>query len=283
MLHALTEDHFPTAAALLAEGFPERSRAFWAHGLGRLAHHAGNGSCGVPLGALWVSDGEPVGVALTPASPRTRPDGSPRPVVNLSSWYVRPQHRWRAPLMLRALLRDPRATYVDLTPSPPVEKMLLASGFRAVGTGTTLAALPVCAVGRARGARVRPLAAGDRLGCAVPPPAVLQAHRELGCLPLVMEHEGGPTLFVCRPRAVRGLRAVRLEYVGSHQALQRHLPALARHLLARGFLCATWDTRDGAPPRAGTSQRDWGRWYARGEIENDCTDFIGTELCLLGV
>ena len=135
MLHALTENHFPTAAALLAEGFPERSRAFWSHGLGRLARHAGNASCGVPLGALWLSDGEPVGVALTPASPRTRPDGSPRPVVNLSSWYVRPPHRWRAPLMLRALLRDPRATYVDLTPSPPVGACSAGSAFPASSCG----------------------------------------------------------------------------------------------------------------------------------------------------
>jgi hypothetical protein len=283
MLKPLLEDDFPTAAALLAEGFPVRTRAFWEGGLQRLKRHAGNAACGVPLGQLLVSDGQAVGIALTPASPRLRSDGRRYNLINFSSWYIRPEHRWRAPLMLRGLVRDPEATYIDLTPTPQVEKMLVASGFSLVNAGSCIAPLPLQAALPGRGARLRELAATDTLSQTAPPMEMLLAHRELGCVPLVMEHEGGSTLFVYRPRPLRGLPAARLKYIGSHARLVRHLPVLARHLLARGLLWLTWDARDGHAAGLGTLRRDSGKWYAKGEITADCTDFIGSELCILGL
>jgi hypothetical protein len=283
MLRPLDEDDFPLAAALLAEGFPVRTRAQWDAGLQLLKRYAGNAACGVPYGRLLVVDGQAVGIALTPASERQRADGSRVTLVNFSSWYVREEHRWRAPLMLRALVADPRATYLDLTPLPQVEKILQVVGFRAVNDGTTVASLPLCAAGTAHGARVRELTDADRLPPGSPPREMLLAHRDLGCVPLLLEHEGGSTLFVYRPRPLRRMPAARLKYIGSHRLLRRHLPALARHLVARGLLFLSWDTRRGEAPRWGTVHRGWGTWYAKGEIDEDCTDFIGSELCILGV
>jgi hypothetical protein len=283
MLRPLDEDSFPVATALLAEGFPERTRAFWSEGLRRLHRYGGNTACGVPMGQLLFVGGEAVGVALTPASPRHRPDGRRRNLVNVSSWYVREKHRWRAPLMLRSLLADPDASYTDLTPVPQVEPILLASGFRPVSHGTLVAALPMCAIASSGRARVRELMPDDPLPPAAPPIDILLAHRDLGCVPLLMDHGGGQTLLVYRRQLVRRMPAARLTYIGSHRALQQHLPALARHLLARGILFLSWDARGARISRAGISLRHWGHWYAKGEFDEDCTDFIGSELYILGV
>lgn len=282
-LRPLEAADFPAAAALLVEGFPERSRTFWDEGLRALKRYGGNAECGVPFGQLLIAEGRPAGIALTPACWRRRGDGRRYPLVNFSSWYIRPEHRWLAGLMLRRLFSDPHATYVDLTPDARVARMLVVCGFRAVNTGTIVAALPLCAAGSGRGARVRDLWPEDELSAAAPPRPMLLAHRELGCRPLVIEHEAGRALIVYRERPVRGLPGARLMYVDSHAVLGRCLPALARFLLRRGLLMLSWDARGRKPSGLGSVHRAGGIWYALGEIDGDRTDFIGTELCILGV
>lgn len=283
MLRPLLPDDFPAAAALLTEGFPQRGEAFWQQGLQLLARHAGNRAVGVPLGMLMWDGNRPVGVALMPASPRQQLDGTQRVLVNLSSWYVQPAQRWRAALMLRAMVAEPGHTYVDLTPSGDVERMLPLFGFRAVNRGTTIALLPQLLLGPGGGARVRPLRSDDRLPDRSPTMDQLMAHRELGCHSLLLEHNGDRTLLVYRHRTIRKLPGARLKYIGSHVAMQRHLPVVARHLLARGVLMLSWDTRDEPMQGRAFVHRAGGIWYARGDTFDDCTDFVGTELCILGV
>ncbi|MBL8328706.1 MAG: hypothetical protein JNJ71_07615 [Rubrivivax sp.] len=284
MFRPLMEADFPAAAALLAEGFPNRSLAFWESGLNRLRVHARNQEAGVPLGLLLQHEGQLAGVALMPASLRQRADGSRYPLVNVSSWYVRPEHRLRAAPMLRAMVADKRCAYIDLTPTEEVRRMLPLFGFKTVNAGTTVGVLPLLALGSAAAARIRPLRADDVLPAQAPPLEMLLAHRELDCESVLLEHEGGQTLFVYRSRPVRRLPAARLKYIGSHAVMQRCLPVLARHLLARGFLLMSWDTRGtDAPSTASLRRRPGGLWFARGETFDDVTDFIGTELCILGV
>jgi hypothetical protein len=227
-------------------------------------------------------DGEqPVAVALAPASVRQGADGRPRTLVNVASWYVRPQFRWRAALMLRAMLADPKAVYIDVTPTPDVARMLTLMGFRAVNVGIVLA----CTVGHAwrsaAGARVRELQPDDALPPDSPPREQIDWHRDLACLPLLMEHGSQRTLLIYRTKRMRGLPVARLKYIGSHDALHRHLGALARHLLAKGFVFMSWDRRTSTPDSPFNVTRSGGIWYARGGDFEDRTDFIGTELSLL--
>lgn len=283
MFHALTDNDFPAAAALLTEGFPERGPHFWQQGLHRLRQHAGNAAAGVPLGLLMKDGERPVGVALTPASQRHRTDGSVQTLVNVSSWYVQPTYRWRAGLMLRALVSDASRSYIDLTPTEDVARMLPVFGFRPVNRGTTVALLPMLALGRSGGARIHPLQPGDRLPDGSPPMEQLLAHRELNCWPLLLEHGTGSTLLVYRPRPLRGVPGARLKYIGSHTMLRQHLPVVARHLLARGLPLLTWDTREDDATSRAFIHRPGGIWYAKGTAFEDYTDFVGTELCILGV
>ena len=279
----IQEHQWPAACRLLAEGFPGRSPDFWAEGLRRLQRHTDNDEAGIALGHLLWQGEEPVGIALSPASRRTGPSGQVRTLINFSSLYVRPEHRWRTALLARAVMADPQAVYTDLTPTPEVQKMLPMLGFAPVNEGTSIELLPVHALRPSPRARVREWRPADPLEPGAPPARTLQHHRELGCVPLVLEHAGGQTLLVYRSRPLRGLRAVRMKYIGSHAVFERHLPALARHLLWRGFAALSWDARGPRRPGLGTLRRPRGVWYARGDRFDDRTDFIGSELCILGV
>jgi len=279
MLTAVTLSDLDCATELLAEGFPGRTRAFWRTSLARLVQAGGNVAAEYPFGFFLMEKGEPVGVALTPASLRPRPDGAPQRVVNVSSWYVRPVHRWRAALMLRKIVGDPGLVYTDLSPTADVQTMLATFGFKPVNLGVVMHLLPSLALRRGVPATVSEWQAGEALPEGSPPAMLLESHRALGCLPLIVEGRAGRTLLVLRPKRVRRLPATQAVYVGSHAALEPHLPALARHLLGRGLLVAQIDCRSEAGTRNIGFRRN-GLWFAKGSLFEDCTDHLGTELSL---
>jgi hypothetical protein len=283
MLKPLRPEDVPQAAAALALGFPHRDVQAWVRALQLLAAHADNARTSHPPGWLMWHEGQVVGVMLTPATWREHADGSRETRVNLSSWTLHPDHRWRAAVMWMGTQKEKTATYLDLTPSAEVQGMLKATGFSRIGLGLSLAFTPALALQAGRGAHVRPLRPDDALPPGSPPMAMLMSHRALGCEPLVVESADAPCLLAYRCRIQRRLRVARLEYIGSHLALHRHLPALARYLLRRGVPFIGWDTRAGEPRRWGTQQRPGAGWYAKGNRFEDRTDFIGTESCILGV
>ena len=279
MLTAVTLSDLDRATDLLAEGFPTRTRAFWRTSLARLVQAGGNSEADHPLGCFMMDKDEPVGIALTPASLRPRPDGAPLRFVNVSSWYVRPAHRWRAVLMLRKIVSDPGSIYTDLTPTADVRTMIATLGFKAVNLGVVMHLLPILALRRGLPATVSEWQAGEPLPAGSPSADLIESHRGLGCLPLIVEGRGGRTLLVLRPKRVRRLPATQAVYVGSHAALEPHLPALARHLLGRGLLVAQIDCRSEAGTR-NLGFRHNGLWFAKGSLFEDCTDHLGTELSL---
>lgn len=294
MPRPLTLDDLPEVERLLCAGFPERSAAFWRKGLARMLaqrDHGGHGDqgsqgargrTGFPWGFGLESDGRLVGVALTPATERRRADGSVHTLVNLAGWTIEPDHRWRALAMLRRMLADPQSAYIDLTPSPAVQRMLPHVGLQRVAATTAVLLLPGHAAGSARGARLRPLPVGQAPALG-PTALLLDAHRALGCEPLLLRHADGEDLLVWRRSTLRGLPAAQLVYVQSHAVLLRHLPVLARHLLGQGRLLLQCDSRITGPDRWHTFYRPYGAWFARGADFSDHTDFLGSERCLFGV
>lgn len=276
MLRPLGAEQTTLTLDCLAEGFPERGRAFWDKGWARLLAWPGNRDADYPPGFFWMEKGEPAGIILTPASIR-HSSGEPQIIVNVSSWYMRPAARWKAPLMLKALFRDDRVTFTDLTPTPDVQKMLPAFGFKAASDGIEWIATPLEATRRATG-RVRPWRAGDVLAEGSPPDDLIRLHVEWGCLALVLEHDATPFLVVLKPMRVRGLPAARVLFAGSRQALNAALPALSRALLRHGHLFLRIDARPEG--QRGMGFRPHGLWFARGEACEDRTDHFGSELAL---
>jgi hypothetical protein len=224
MLEPIGRDTLGEAHALLAQGFPMRSPAFWSEGLDRLsAHHAAAGLG--PIGQIMRMKGEPVGVMLTIRSRRA--DGGS--VVNLSSWYVDPRFRLLAPRMLTRVLEEPADVFTDLTPSPAVTEMIGRFGFVQRHAGALLVALPVAAFAPGGGARILdgvPEAADA---------ALLAGHRELGCLVLRLVTASGEMPLVVSVASRRGLPVARLIYATDLAAVRAAIGPLARHLIARGI------------------------------------------------
>ncbi|MEZ5653353.1 MAG: hypothetical protein R3E87_22695, partial [Burkholderiaceae bacterium] len=115
---------------LLREGFPSMPARVWQRGFERLAASPPPGGSG-RLGQLLLIDGVPAGLVLEIASERDA-GAMPRAIVNLSSWYVRPQARANALWMLKALTRRADVTYTDLSATAGVARMLPVLGFETI-------------------------------------------------------------------------------------------------------------------------------------------------------
>lgn len=279
MLTPLTPDLKAEAITLLCEGFPERDAAFWDRGLTRLFAWPGNHATRRPIGYLWREGGKAEGVILTPATEHIDDDGQCRILVNVSSWYVRPALRWKAPMMLRALFRDADPIFTDLTPTPDVQKMLPAFGFHPVNRGVWLQPLPLLALRPASRVRIRPWRAGQRPAGAVPGDDLIALHEAWGCLPLEIDTGDLRQLVVLKPFRLRGIPAIRTVFVEHHAAFTAARPALARFLLKRGFLVLQSECR-GEACRPGWF-RERGIWFARGNRFAKGSSQFGSELCLL--
>lgn len=282
-MRPLLETDFPLAASLLHEGFPHQDVAFWAAALQRLLRYGENAAAGVPLGWFLLHEGQPVGVVLTPATLRRWPDGRRETIVNFSSWYVQPAFRFRAFLMLRKLVADESRAYTDFTPTPEVQAMLLKLGFAAINPGVSILPTLLWAwlpAGGPGASRVRVLGPDEALPDCGLTRAQVEAHRELGCLPLVVEVPGHTQLVVCRRTRWRGLAVAQLVYAESLTALLQHRGALARCLLREGLVLFVHDARS-----TQASWRSWFRrrdvWFCRGANWADRCDALASELCLV--
>lgn len=280
---AIDDGTTEAAVAMLARGFPARPAAHWRDGLARMRASGENARLGVPLGRLLRVDGTDVGVLLTPAGEQVDPDGGVRRVVNLSSWYLEPDHRWRAPIMLKGAMADPTATYTDLTPTKPVQAIIRALGFRVFNEGVVVAATSVAALvpGRSTVVDLAEVPAGalpDRLR------ANLEAHRRLGCLALaaVDGHRYVPLLV--RPIRLKRLPGAQLIYCGDHAVLPGALPLLARRLLARGRLVLLLDLAgDGAKIPGGVTFRGRSFRFVKGPAPAGVTDLTWSEFAYFDV
>lgn len=270
------------ATALLQEGFPERTPAFWAHTVDRLQAQAGQALDQQPWGQFLLHQGQPVGILLTLGSWRHPPGQAAYRVVNLSSWYVQGPHRWQAARMLGRLLADANTTYTDLTPTPSVQRMLPHLGMAAVNHGVLVHLLPqhLLRCPSRPAASLRPWPAGHCSAAHGLPPPLLQAHLQLGCRALLLQDDEGTQLLVLRPIRLRGLPGALLVFAESQRRWRAQLGLLARHLLRHGLLFLVSDHRPGDCTR-GALVRPRSVWFAKGRGFADRTDLLGSELCLL--
>jgi hypothetical protein len=274
------ESHADSGALdVLARGLTRRSRQFWQDSLERLADFGGNRAAGVPLGWLLMAGSAPVGVLLSPASLRTDADGRSIRMINLSSWYIDPDHRWRGPMMLRSAVRQFEAIYTDLTPTPQVQEVLALLGFHRLNAGEVVVALPQAAIGPARGSRVLDLEQAPTGAITAQTRELLSRHRDYGCVALALgtAQRWEPLLF--KRTTMRGIPAARLVYCENEAALRRHLAPVARNLLRQGRLLLVLDwTADERPmglARAGHALK-----FIKGPLDHQKTDYAGSELAL---
>jgi hypothetical protein len=281
MLQPIGDANLGPALDLLVKGFPRGSRRFWEQGVQRVArYNAWRGA--TEIGHVLIAKGKPAGVILLVHSLSRQQSGAPCKVTNLSSWYVEPEHRHLAPLMLRNVLRTENTMFTDLSPSARVIPMLGPLGFRPVNAGLAAVALPTAALQPARGGRVMGLediTPGALSDCTL---RHLEIHMQFGALAAILYVEGiyHPLLFV--ERTVRKLPTVQLLYCEDNLCFQRCISAVARFLLRKGKLLMLIDI----PPNGTTPGVPfWGRGmkFAKGGFFNNRTDYAGSEMLVLNL
>lgn len=278
----LRPDDRDALAALLREGFPTRTVAYWQQALDRLFAHTAAGPF-PQSGFLLEAEGRPLGVILTVyAAHRSEPG---RLVCNLSSWFVREEVGPFATMLVSRVLRDPAVTYINISPERRTRPMIEAQGFSAY-TGGTQIALPLMSAGRER-VSWRRLEAGDDLGPL--PPAernLVSQHIGYGCLVyLCRTADGEAHPFVLFPRpALKGvLPAAQLGYCRSLESVARCAAALGRALLRRGILALTVDALEKVPGLTGPFLPDRSLRFARGPHPPRIGDLAFTEAALFGL
>ncbi len=277
-------DDLATAVQLLTRGFSAKPASIWSAFFDRMQRLGSNAAAGVPFGYLLSGSKRPTGVMVTPASTRVREDGTAGAVINLSSWYVEPEERWRASRMLQSVLKRHDAMFTDLTPTAEVQAMLPALGFVPLNHGVVITALPVAAALPADDAIVVALA--EKHAALMPKElfALLSAHREVGCLPAMLELRDRSIPLLFRRRMLKGVPAAKLLYCSDLAAFQAAIPAVARFLLKQGIALLMSDDH-GLPLRTGQLQRRRGLKFARpgGGLAPApvATDHAASELALL--
>lgn len=281
MLHAIDESNLQQAFELLCEGFPNRSEQFWHTALGRITQTGGNKRADVPIGFLMGQAGAPTGIVLTPSSVRRTAAGVEQRVVNLSSWYVKKSDRWRAPMMMRQLLRMENAIFTDLTPTDSVKEMLKAFGFEKINRGVAVNFLPLARLRGRRGARLVSASGGqvDTAPMASATDQVVAEYQEFDCIVANLIHGEDRIPLVFKRVKSRKFPLAMLVYCEDNNAVYGNLAAIGRYLAKEGIYLLVLDI----PPERripGIAREKRGQKFARGDWETNRTDFLGTELSL---
>ncbi len=273
------EEDLPAVAAFLAEGFPDRSRAYWARALevlrGREAPEA------YPrYGLLLEADGACVGAVLQIYS-RIVEGGEASVRCNLSSWFVRPAFRSHAALLVSRALRHKEVTYLNVSPAAHTWPILEAQGYRRYSEGQ-VAALPLLSL-RGFGARVRAYTS-DARGLDAETAAILDAHRALGLMVVTCRKGGESAAFAFLPRAVKGVgrRVAQLAWCRDTASFQRFAGPLGRWLLLQGLPVVLFDACGPARGLVGRFFRDRAPKYFRGARPPRLNDLAFTEPVLFG-
>jgi hypothetical protein len=271
----------PAIADLLADGFPDRTPAYWARAIDRLIRH-GAGLAVPGTGVVLQGDDAIVGVLLLIPSAGA-PDGTARARCNVSSWFVDPRFAAYGSLLVHQALRRKDVTYFNISPAPHTRATIEAQGFARYSRGRLL--VPAVLMPWRPGVSVRlfdPTADAALLGQADTDRLV--RHVGYGCLALVVTTPEGAEPFLFLPWTLKGvLASAQLIYCRDIAGFTRLAGPLGRFLLRHGLPLVTVDLCDEtASEPAGLRITDRSPKYARGGPAPRTGDLTDTELVMFG-
>jgi hypothetical protein len=275
-LRKITEADLPAIAALLSEGFANRTEAYWLRGLRRHANRKlPDGS--PAFGFCLESGGMPVGAILLLFSSVPTPAGEAIRC-NVSSWYVKPEFRSFGSLLITSTTRDRNVTYFNITPAPHTWSTVEAQGFSVYCRGQTYAALALKPATRDTAVATFDAAAS---GLGDTEADLLKQHAAFGCLSVEVRSDGDSFPFVFQKHRVRGIVPIyRLIYCRNLDTLLRFAGTLGRFLLLRGGLMVRFDSSAAVPGLVGWYSEKRGRKYAKGPTPPRLGDLSFTEAAL---
>lgn len=268
----------PAIVDLLHRGFPERPLAYWERGMARLCRHAaalGAASFGQALEA----GGRVVGVLLLIPS-RDAVAGGAR--CNVSSWYVDPDFRSFAAMLLSRGGRERDVTFFNISPAVHTRPIIEAQGFQRYGTGRFWA-LPWLARPRRAGVTRLATPAAVAARFAGDEGALLADHLAWGCLVLAADTPSGPEPFVFLPRLTKGVvPSVQLVFCRDVLRFVELAGPVGRWLLRHGYPVAAIDSDGPIPGLPGRFAGDDLPKYFKGPVRPRVGDLSYSELLVFG-
>jgi hypothetical protein len=218
---------------LLKRGFVSRPRAFWHEVLTRLPWCTA--STQMPkYGYLLECDARVVGVILLISSRMQTASGSATRC-NVSSWYVEPDFRAYASLLVAKALGHKDVTYLNVTAAPHTRPMLKAQGYAQYSKGVFVCAPALRFSLRDTPAKIFAVQPPDPTAVDPHEGHLLEQHAEYGCFSLwcVTPERAHP--FVFRPRLAKGVvPCAQLIYCADIADFARFAGPIGRWLALRG-------------------------------------------------
>ncbi len=282
LARVINDSDIDRVAALLTKGFPRRSRGYWRQALHRLAKHPT--PAGFPrYGYLLEADDTPVGVILLIFS-IVQSGNSSSIRCNVSSWYVEPDFRAYATLLISHALKRNDVIYTNISPALHVEPTIRHQGFLRYSIGQFVS-FPVLSPGpsdshyQVLSVETQPSAAFEAFE-----KEVLVAHAKYGCICFWIATAERAYPFVFLPRMVKGwIPCAQLVYCRKLEDFVRLSKAIGLTLLKRARPIVIVDSNGPIPGIFGKYFEGASPKYYRGPEPPHVGDLAYTEAAMFGL
>ena len=278
----ISEVDVTAVATLLARGFPRRSRDFWLGGFEHLRKLHPPSSL-PKYGYILECDGVPVGVLLAIFSTIQIGDANTTRCC-LSAWYVEPEFRTHATLLVSHSLKYKDVSYLNVMPAEHTFPIIEALGFRRYSDGIFVA-VPILN-GWFRTEQVKMLDARERPEVAFNlfEQDILLQHADLGCMCVWCVTSEYAYPFAFRPRLVETVvPCMQLIYCRDIADFVRFSGPIGRFLGRRGRFCVLLDANGSIPGLVGKFFPGKMPKYFKGPHRPRLGDLAYTEIAVLGV
>jgi hypothetical protein len=233
-------------------------------------------------GYLLQHEGDTVGVILQIFS-KVYSGGAPVTRCNVSSWYVEPEFRSYAPLLVSQALKHRAVTYLNISAAPHTRTIAEAHGYSRYSDGVFLAAP---AFSGPPALRVRIVGIDQTPDAYFEPheQALLLEHASYGCMSFWCIASGRAFPFVFRARLVkRVIPCAQLIYCRNVEDCVRYARPLGFHLARRGRPFVIIDSNGPVRGLAGRYFPGVMPRYFRGPARPSLGDLAYTEAAMFGV
>jgi hypothetical protein len=275
----IVDSDIGNAIMLLKSGFPHRSCEYWSQALDRLANHLT--PAGMPkYGYLIESAGAPVGIILLISSSIQQGDWT-EVRCNLSSWFLEPEFRTHASLLIFQATRKKEVTYLNISPASQTLPIVEAQGFSRYSDGRFVARTfpPVRKRAQVRivGADVNPNAPFEAFER-----DLLLAHARYGCISIwcVTSERAYPFVFIPR-LAKRTIPCAQLIYCRHIGHFIQFVQPIGSYLAMRGKLFVLIDSKGPIRGLAGRYLGGIAPKYYKGPVLPRVGDLAYTEAVIL--
>lgn len=281
----IAEGDLPAIADLLCAGFPGRTRSGWLAGLACMRSRP------VPAGAPQFgycldAGGRLVGVILLIASERMV-EGRAALFCNVASWYVMPDYRAYAQLIVSIALRNKEATYTNVSAAPHTWPIVENQGYTRYCGGLFMAAGLLAAPQPGVVIRRLPAHGTDPAIDNMPDCGLLRRHQEMGCESVVCQEGDRLSGYVFRRFRIRAgrlpLPAMFVIHGPHRDQLIRFAGNFSRHFLWQGAPFLVMDADGPVAGLKGFYTETRGRKYYRGPHRPALCDLADSEFAVFGL